>query len=156
MSCATHSWGSRIVLDHSRSIDRVLVFSWEEEKEASTWASAKLLVWITGRGRTLAVGFSDSLTQSHRLNLRYTSSYTSINIVSGSWKGIIEWPKNLKFTVFPLRCLYNFSTVVSEPRYSYVYTSFCDIHEMYVGCLQFLIVYLKFLRKSTTCFSKLI
>ena len=51
---------SRIVLEHSRFVDLVPEFSWEEEKEASTWASAKLLVWITGRGGTLGVDFSGS------------------------------------------------------------------------------------------------
>jgi len=49
---------SRTVLEHSRLVDKVPVFTWEEVKEASTWASAKLLVWITGRGRTLGVDFS--------------------------------------------------------------------------------------------------
>ena len=43
---------SRIVLEHSRFVDTVPAFTWEEVKEASTQASPKLFVWITGRGRT--------------------------------------------------------------------------------------------------------
>jgi hypothetical protein len=82
-----------------KNVDRSPTFTWEEVKEASTSASPKLFVWITGRGSTLGVDFSASPSQ--RLPIVFGKNpypSSSIDSNSGSWQEITKpAPFILKF-----------------------------------------------------------